>query len=229
MKLLTIDSSTSSCSVALTEGDQLIAEHFLSGTRTLSSRLLASVDLVLQGGGVTMADIDGLGVALGPGAFTALRVGIATVKGLALAAGKPAVGFSSLAMLAMNLPWASHPVCPLFDARKGEVYAGLYRCIGLPKAIIEDCVAPPRAFLAQISGPTIFVGEGALRYQEEIVAALGEKALFAPSFAHQPRAAVGALLASSAFVAAQDVPLARLNPLYIRPSEAELAKSRQKI
>ncbi|HEY6837945.1 MAG TPA: tRNA (adenosine(37)-N6)-threonylcarbamoyltransferase complex dimerization subunit type 1 TsaB, partial [Geobacteraceae bacterium] len=210
MKLLTIDSSTSSCSVALTSGDQVVAEHFLSGTRTLSSRLLSSVDLVLQGSGLTMADIDGLGVALGPGAFTALRVGIATVKGLALAAGKPAVGFSSLAMLAMNLPWASHPVCPLFDARKGEVYAGLYRCSGLPEALIEDCVAPPRAFLAQISGPTIFVGEGALRYREEIIAALGDDALFAPSFAHQPRASVGALLARCAFEGTHGIPLARL-------------------
>lgn len=228
MKLLTIDSSTSSCSVALTNDDQLVAEHFLCGTQTLSSRLVASVDIVLRGCGMTIADLDGIGVALGPGAFTALRVGIATAKGLALAAGKPVAGFSSLAMLAMNLPWSAHPVCPMFDARKGEVYTGLYRCDAFPHVLEEDCVIAPASFLERIPGPTLFVGEGALRYRELIVATLGDKALFAPPFAHQPRAAAGALLARSAFAATGGTSLAQLNPLYIRPSEAEVAKMRQK-
>ena len=229
MNLLTIDTSTATCSVALTSGDRLLAELVLSSDRPLSSHILAAVDTVLRGGGVTLADLDGIGVALGPGAFTGLRVGVATAKGLALAAGKPAVGFSSLAMLAMNLPWAAHQVCPMFDARKKEVYAGLYICRDLPEAVHMECVAPPERFLRDLKGPTIFVGDGAVSYRDAIVDVLGADAWFAPPSAHQPRASVGAHLARQAFARGESVPLPFLNPVYIRPSEAELARAKQKI
>ena len=118
MKILTIDTSTNTCSVALTLDNRLAGEYLLELDRTLTNRLLGCVDLLLSGAGLAVADMDAFAVALGPGAFTGVRVGVATVKGLALAAGKPVVGFSSLAMLAMNLPWSSCQVCPMFDARK---------------------------------------------------------------------------------------------------------------
>src|SRR6266545_3048306 len=111
MNLLTIDTSTTTCSVALSIGEQIVSLSLVNQGKALSSRLLDSVEFVLGGAGVAPEDLDGFGVAIGPGAFTGLRVGIATVKGLALAAGKPVAGFSSLAMLAMNLPRAAHPVC----------------------------------------------------------------------------------------------------------------------
>jgi tRNA threonylcarbamoyladenosine biosynthesis protein TsaB len=229
MKLLTIDTSTATCSVALTVGERLVAEHLLSLQKTLASRLLHSVDAALRVAELTVADLDGIGVALGPGSFTGLRIGVATVKGLALASGRPVTGFSSLAMLAMNLPWAAWPVCPMFDAKKREVYTALYECREIPVPIIADCVAPPADFLERISGPTIFVGEGALVYRELIVARLGEKAIFAPFPANQPRASQGALLAKAAFERGEVAPLATLIPSYIRPSEAELAKMKKEI
>jgi tRNA threonylcarbamoyladenosine biosynthesis protein TsaB len=173
---------------------------------------------------VTLADLDGFGIALGPGSFTGLRVGVATVKGLSLATGKPVAGFSSLAMLAMNLPWAAHPVCPMFDARKKEVYAGLYECRELPRSLIPDTVLPPDKFLEKISGPTIFVGEGAVRYRDQICNRLGEHALFAPSSVQLPRASAGAVLAADSFARGETVPLPLLLPVYIRLSEAELAR-----
>jgi tRNA threonylcarbamoyladenosine biosynthesis protein TsaB len=228
MNLLTIDTSTSTCSVALTRGEELRAELLVAGGPTLTSRLLACVDTVLHSCGMTVAELDGFGVALGPGAFTGLRVGVAAVKGLALACERPVAGFSSLAMLAANLPWALYPVCPMFDARKKEVYAALYRCGELPEMILPDCVISPERFLERLHGPTIFVGEGALRYRELIRAVLGENALFAPSHLHQPRAAAGAELARSALARGEAVALPLLNPTYIRPSEAELAKSLDK-
>jgi len=223
MKLLTIDTSTTTCSVALSIDGNLVAEYLSNQGRTLSARLLDCVDLLLKGSGLAMADLDGFGVALGPGSFTGLRVGVATVKGLALATGKPVAGFSSLAMLAMNLPWSIHPVCPMFDARKKEVYAGLYACCDLPRPLVADCVAPPEVFLDRLEGPAIFVGEGAVRYRELIIARLGEKALFAPASVQLPRAAAGALLAAGAFARGETVHPAHLLPVYIRPSEAELA------
>ncbi|GFE59338.1 tRNA (adenosine(37)-N6)-threonylcarbamoyltransferase complex dimerization subunit type 1 TsaB [Geobacter sp. AOG1] len=224
MKLLTIDTSTNTCSVALSCDGRLVGEYLLEMQRTLSERLLAGVELLLTGAGLTVQDMDGFGVALGPGSFTGLRIGIATVKGLALATGKPVAGFSSLAMLAMNLPWADALVCPMFDARKKEVYTGLYRCRELPEPVIPDCVLSPEAFLEQLDGPVIFVGDGAVRYRESIESRLGVRARFAPASVTQPRAAAGALLAEAEFSRGASVTAAALAPLYIRPSEAELAR-----
>lgn len=226
MKLLTFDTSTTTCSVALTDGDRLMGEYLLSLEKTVSPRLLACVDAILREAGLTVADLDGIGVAAGPGSFTGLRVGIATAKGLALAAGKPVAGFSSLAMLAMNIPWGECRVCPMFDARKKEVYTALYDCRDLPVPVIADCVVPPAAFLEGIDEATIFVGEGALAYRELIIARLGEKARFAPVTLHQPRASQGALLVREAFRRGEGIHPAALVPRYIRPSEAELAKQR---
>ena len=224
LKLLTIDTSTSTCSVALTLGSRIAGEYLLELDKTLTNRLLSAVDLLMSGAGMTVADLDALGVALGPGAFTGVRVGVATVKGLALATGKPVVGFSSLAMLAMNLSWSCFPVCPMFDARKKEVYTGLYQCRDLPAPLEMDCVVPPAEFLGKISEPTLFIGEGSVKYRDLISSTMGEKALFAPWNLHQPRASVGALLAGEAAAKGEFIPLAALNPVYIRPSEAELAK-----
>jgi tRNA threonylcarbamoyladenosine biosynthesis protein TsaB len=224
LKLLIIDTSTSTCSVALTKNAELLAEYLLDSDITLSEQLLKNLDCILRSAGLVMDALDGIGVALGPGSFTGLRVGAATVKGLALATNKPVVGFSSLAMLAMNLPLAAYPVCPMLDARKKEVYTALYRCGELPEVIISDCVSSPAVFLDRITATTIFAGSGALKYRDLITAQLGEKAIFAPPQCHRPRASVGALLAHNAFLRGEAVPLSALNPVYIRPSEAEIAR-----
>jgi tRNA threonylcarbamoyladenosine biosynthesis protein TsaB len=229
LKLLTIDTSTSTCSVSLTIGDKVVSEYLLNLEKTLASRLICSVDLVLGEAGLGVTDLDGIGVALGPGSFTGLRVGVATIKGLALAAKKPVAGFSSLAMLAMNLPWAAYPICPMFDAKKKEIYTAVYTCRELPAPVIADCVVSPGDFLENLDGVTIFVGEGALAYRELIVARLGARALFAPSSAQQPRASQGAVLARGAFSRGEIIPLAALVPCYIRASEAELAKMKRGI
>jgi len=224
MNLLTIDTSTTVCSVALTRNGALVAEFLESRGKTLSARLLDCAGMLLEGSGLAMNDLEGFGVPLGPGSFTGLRVGIATVKGLALALGRPVAGFSSLAMLAMNLPWAAHPVCPMFDARKREVYTGLYECRDIPCPLVSDCVIAPEAFLERLTGTVIFVGEGAVRYREPILDRLGERAIFAPPAAHLPRASAGAILTAAAFERSETLSPGAILPLYIRPSEAELAR-----
>ena len=224
MKLLTIDTSTTTCSVALSIGERLVSESLINLGKTHASQLLRMADAALCEAGVGVKDLDGIGVSLGPGSFTGLRVGMATVKGLAMASEKPVYGFSSLAMLAMNLPWSAHPVCTMFDAKKKEVYAALYNCRDLPLPLIGDCVVSPDAFLELLVGNTIFVGEGALAYRERIVERLGEKALFAPPYSHLPRASGGALLAREAFMRGEAISPAELLPRYLRASEAELAK-----
>jgi tRNA threonylcarbamoyladenosine biosynthesis protein TsaB len=224
LKLLTIDTSTTTCSVALTDNTRLLAECLFDCDKTLSRQLLNNIDGVLKGTGLGVDLLDGVAVALGPGSFTGLRVGVATVKGLALASNKPVVGFSSLAMLALNLPWAAYQVCPMLDARKKEVYTALYRCEELPATLRNESVMPPADFLDGITENTIFVGSGALKYRDLITAKLGEMAFFAPANCHQPRASAGALLAQYAFARGEVLPASALNPVYIRPSEAEMAK-----
>ncbi|GFO55476.1 tRNA (adenosine(37)-N6)-threonylcarbamoyltransferase complex dimerization subunit type 1 TsaB [Geomonas sp. Red276] len=227
MKILTIDTSSNCSSVALSDGTKLLGECILGEDRCNSGRLSASISDLLAAAKLTPAGLDAFAVSLGPGSFTGVRVGIATAKGLSLATGKPAIGFSSLAMLAMNLPHASLPVAPLFDARKSEVYAGLYRCDSLPTALVPDAVLPPAEFLAAIDSPTIFLGEGAVRYRALIESTLGEKALFAPWNADLPRASAGTVIALDKGLRGEFTPLALLNPTYLRASEAEIAKRKR--
>jgi tRNA threonylcarbamoyladenosine biosynthesis protein TsaB len=227
MKILTIDTSSNCSSVALSDGKALLGECILGADRCHSGRLLDAISKLLAAAGLTPDGLDAFAVSLGPGSFTGVRVGIATVKGLAIATGKPVVGFSSLAMLAMNLPFSSALVAPMFDARKGEVYAALYRCGSLPEAVRPDAVVAPALFLAAIDRPTLFVGEGAVRYRDLILSTLGELALFPPWHADLPRAAAGAVIARAAASQGNFTPLALLNPTYLRASEAELAKRRR--
>jgi tRNA threonylcarbamoyladenosine biosynthesis protein TsaB len=227
LKILTIDTSSNCSSAALSAGNSLLGECILGEDRCNSGRLLDAVANLLAAARLAPGALDAFAVSLGPGSFTGVRVGIATVKGLALATGKPALGFSSLAMLAMNLPFSSAQVAPMFDARKNEVYAGLYRCGTLPEALQSDAVVAPEAFLAAIDVPTLFVGEGAVRYRDLIQNTLGELALFPPWHTHLPRAGAGAVLALHAALQGNFIPLSRLNPTYLRASEAELAKRRR--
>ncbi len=225
MKLLTIDTSSSSCCVALTDGELLLGEYLLAGGKGVSSRLFDAIERLMTDCSVGMNELDGFGVAQGPGAFTGLRVGIGAVKGLAMATGKPLVGFSSLAMLAMNLPLVDLPVCTLYDARKNEVYAGLYSCRrGLPEPLRPDAVISPAALTEWITGPTILVGDGVFRYRDQITSMLGENAIFAPPISNLPRASNGAMIAYHALQRGDSVSPALLLPVYLRLSEAEIAR-----
>jgi len=228
LKILTFDTSGSSSSVAFSIDTQLVGETVFNGNRCPTGRLLDAATALLDTASLTPRDVDVFGVSLGPGSFTGVRVGIALVKGLALAAGKPAVGFSSLAMLAANLPCCALPVAPMYDARKSEVYAALYDTrSGMPEAVRPDAVLPPAEFLSGITEPTLFLGDGALRYRELIVETLGDLARFAPWTAHLPKASSAALLAHRAAEAGDFIPLPLLNPSYLRLSEAEVAKKRR--
>jgi tRNA threonylcarbamoyladenosine biosynthesis protein TsaB len=224
LNIVTLDTSTSASSVAVTVNGQLAAEFFAAPATTHSACLLRYLDLVLDSSGLTLANMDAIGVSLGPGSFTGLRVGIATAKGLSMATGLPLMGFSTLAMLAMNIPHANLTVCPMLDARKNEVYTALYRCRDLPELVGDECVAEPGGFIAAIDEPTLFVGSGALRYRALIEDTLRDLAVFAPSPCHVPRASSGAIIAMNLLSRGKFTPPGDLAPVYIRPSEAELTR-----
>jgi len=229
MYILSIDTSTSLAGVALACDEKLVAESTFMADRCLSARLVPEILRLLQIAEITINDIDLFACAIGPGSFTGVRAGVATVQGFALATGKQCAGFSSLSLLAMNFPLTSRPVCSLLDARKNEVYAALSDCsTAIPTTLISDCVMPAEQFLDLLCAKTdekvIFCGEGAVRYQDVIASRLGERASFAPFPQHAAHAANGALLALQQYKAAQTIEPDRLLPIYIRASEAEYAK-----
>jgi tRNA threonylcarbamoyladenosine biosynthesis protein TsaB len=229
MNVLALDTSTSLASVAITSSEAVITESAFACNRSLSARLVPEIEHQLELAGLGIADIDLFAASTGPGSFTGVRCGVATIQGLALATGKPCAGFSSLAMLSMNFSLATHPVCALLDARKSEVYAGLYDCSNhSPAPLIADCVMPIEQFMEQISAhtnlPVIFAGEGAQRYRDSIKTRMGDLALLAPVSHNIGRAAYGAMLALTAFHKGNATGPAQLLPDYIRASEAELAR-----
>lgn len=232
MNILTLDTSTSLASVAVTVAGSIAAETVFCTDRTLSARLIPEIQRLLEIAGLSITNIDLFACTTGPGSFTGVRAGIATTQGLALATGKPCTGFSSLALLALNFPLAAHPVCTLLDARKGEVYGALFDCSSpLPAARISDCVLPPEQFLDELCAisttPVIFAGEGAVRYREIISGQMGTRARFAPLPCNAGHSANGSLLALEQYRSGNTLEPARLLPVYLRASEAEYAKMGQ--
>ena len=232
MNILAIDTSTSLASIAIAIDEQIIAESLLNTNRTLSARLVPEIERLLATAGLEIADIDLFASSVGPGSFTGVRGGVATIQGLALAVGSPCAGFSSLAMLSMNFTFSKALVCPMLDARKGELYAALYDCSSaIPSPHIADCVLPPAAFLDQIATTTgetvIFFGDGAVRYHNQIAERLGDQAHFAPFPCHSPHAANGALLALHVSQHGTLLEPSQLLPVYLRASDAELVKMKK--
>ncbi|PLX85094.1 MAG: tRNA (adenosine(37)-N6)-threonylcarbamoyltransferase complex dimerization subunit type 1 TsaB [Desulfuromonas sp.] len=227
--LLTIDTSTQVGSVALSRGEVLLGENLLNGPRTQTDSVLVSIGRLLEDAGLGIGDVDGLGVVLGPGSFTGVRVGVASVKGLALATGKPVFGVSSLRALALQAPAARHPVCALLDARKKEVYAGVYGWErGLPAPLGPEAVLPPEKLLSALEGEVLFLGDGATVYRTLIARQMGDRAHFAPWPLHAPRASNAAVLALLEMREGRSVPLEFLTPSYIRLSEAEITWARRR-
>ena len=221
---LCIETATSRVGVALTCDGRLLAESLLDAPAGRQTALLMpELQRLLTASTRTVDQIDLFACASGPGSFTGVRTGIAAIQGLSLASGKPCVGVSTLAMLAMNLPHAAYQVCPMLDARKNEVYTALYHVSGHPEPLIPDCVIAPAVFLSRLATPTIFLGDGALRYRELIQQTLGDMACFAPPAAHVPRPSSGCLLAEAALCNGSAVSPEQLLPSYLRLSEAELS------
>src|SRR4030095_16768186 len=130
MRILALESATLAGGAALLDGAIVVGEGRTNIALTHSERLMVAVDRLLADAGWTVTDLEGIAVSVGPGSFTGLRVGIATAKGLAVALGLPVAPVPTLDALAATLPFAAVPVCPLLDARKGEVYCSLYRWQG---------------------------------------------------------------------------------------------------
>ncbi len=221
MLWLAVESATLVASAAVGAGDRILSEVSSHSRLTHSERLLPMIDQALSLAGVELSSIARLVVSVGPGSFTGLRIGLATVKGLGHALRLPVIPISTLEALAWQQPHTAEPlVVPLLDARKQQVYAAVYR-IG-PDDL--EIIQPPQAIalndlLASLPDqPALFTGEGACIYRAQIVDRLPQ-ARFASPLNNWPRAASLALLADQAERAPVEVQ--QLHPVYIRASSAE--------
>jgi len=222
MKILAVDTSTKTGSVALVEDELLIAEYTLNVSETHSARLMPTIDRVLQDAAVAIDEIDALAIAIGPGSFTGLRIGLATFKGLALAAEKRLVAVPTLDALAASIPFSAHIVCPTLDARMGEVYAAFYRFKNETcEKLSADMVLPVEAVFRDVRESVVILGDGIPLYRDRIVGLLRDRAIFAPERLWIPRAVNVAVLAKSRLDKGESDDIDTLEPIYLRKSEAE--------
>jgi len=154
MRVLAVETSTLAGGAALLDGELVVGEYALDVSVTHSERLMGAIDRLLTDAGWTVRDLEGLAVSVGPGSFTGLRIGLSTVKGLALALSIPIVAVPTLDAMAALLPFAALPVCPVLDARKREVYASLYRWDGAGMHRVWEylAIAPATKGVAHLLG-----------------------------------------------------------------------------
>jgi len=223
MLVFAVDTTTPSGSVALVEDDVLLGEIGLESGATHSARLFRSIDFLSDALGRDIRRVDAFAVAAGPGSFTGLRIGVAAVKSLAFASGKPVAPVSSLLALASKLADSGAPlVCPLLDAKKEEIYAALYEAGpgGLAEAVPQGAYAPDAFFAALPAGRAIaFAGSGLGPYGDELMARVGNSARF-PARSPFIAAEVGCI-GAGLIRAGQGVTAAALEPIYFRRSQAE--------
>jgi len=224
MKILAVETSTMSGSVALLEDERIVSEYLLNIEVTHSDRLMPALDRILKDTGFDLSQIDCFAVSLGPGSFTGLRIGLSTIKGLGLAVDKPVVGVPTLDVLAHNITFSKYSVCPLLDARKGEIYTSLYQTNDKEELcqVVPYQVLNPRDWLTFIKDKTIFLGEGLRVYQKLIEEKIKDLALFAPFDRNVPRASVVGKLSLKRLLKGDTDDLASLAPIYLRRSEAEV-------
>src|ERR1041384_3228184 len=158
MRVLAVETSSLAGGVALLDGPRLVAEYLLDVSVTHSERLMSAVDRVLADARWTPRELTGLAVAVGPGSFTGLRIAVSTVKGLALALGLPIAAVPTLDAMAAAGPWVSLPICPVLDARKGEVYASRYRWQdGAMRREWDYIALAPERFAERLTEPTLVI------------------------------------------------------------------------
>jgi tRNA threonylcarbamoyladenosine biosynthesis protein TsaB len=224
MIILGLDTSTPKGSVALLDGERIIAEYM--STSEYTDQFLLMVDKVLEKIDGGLEKVDGFCVTTGPGSFTGLRVGISLIKGLVLATEKPFWGINTLEAYAKLVKPVSQPICPILDARKKEVYTATFKYIdeNLSRETPDRAISPQK--LSELTKePTIFLGGGLEPYGESLSSQLGNRFIRKTQFKNQTVAASAAQIAFNKLGTSPCFDLDNLNIHYVRKSEAELNRN----
>lgn len=227
MRVLGIETSTYSGSVAIIDDDAIVGEIFLNVGPSHSDKLLPMVDWLLREAGIKRHDIDGVAVSNGPGSFTSLRVGISTAQGIAYSLGIPVVGVSSLKVLSRNLLHATYNICTLIDARRKEVYAAFFKSNGDDTVRLkDDCLISPVGLIDMISEKTILIGNGVVLYRDLIEKSLGDLAVFCASHFNLPKASHCAEVGRNKLNSDHKGEIFQFSPKYLSKADAEISKER---
>lgn len=224
-RLLAVDTATEICGVALAVDGQVEAELVLSRGITHTRSVLSAVDAVLEISGLEAGDLDAYAVTRGPGSFTGLRIGISTIKGMALATGKPMVGISSLEVLAHQATGGTDLICPMMDARRKEVYWALYRREGdRLTAVTAEQVGPAEEIAEAVKETCQFIGNGVPPYRAILQKKLTCPGRWAANELNHLRPAVLARLALQRLQEGKTDDVGTFEPVYLRKSDAELQR-----
>lgn len=220
MIVLAIDTSGPSAGVALLRDGKMLYEAAVQSGRTHSNNLMPLIDEAYTRAGVSIDETDLFAVTVGPGSFTGVRIGVSCIKTLSHVAGKPCVGIDALEALAAGAQGFDGVICPIQDARAGQIYGAVFDGNGLrltddtPMKIDDFCV-----LAGSFGRKALFLGDGVAPQKEKIIACMGERAVFAPAHMLYLRPAAVAWLAMRDPRKAVDYKA--LSPLYLRPPQAE--------
>ena len=232
MKVLAIESAALVASAALADDGAVLAEMTLNTKLTHSQTLLPMIGELLEKTGLRGEELDAIAVSAGPGSFTGLRIGAATAKGLGMAWNRPLIAVPTLDATAFGLWGSRFLLSPIMDARRSQVYNGLYR---FDAAGALKRLAGPRALgmdelleeLKALAEPAVFTGDGVPAFRKQIEEALGENALFAPASHSRARAAAVASLGLEMLQRGETVSAAAFAPFYLRISQAERERAKR--
>ena len=225
MKLLAIDTSGPVCGVAVMKDGAIVYEASAVNRMTHSVNLLPMIDTACQSAGLTAAELDRIAVVSGPGSFTGVRIGVSTVKGLAHAHNTPCVAVDALETMAAGAGAFDGIICPIQDARAGQVYGAAFRSgAERPLRLMADTPIKLEAYVEAIRGfgeRFLFLGDGMPVHRERLTQLLGDAAVFAQPQLSFLRPAAAAYLAS---LSEETVDYLALEPLYLRAPNAALNK-----
>lgn len=225
MKILALESSGLVASVAVMEDQKMIGEFTTNFKKTHSQTLLPMLDELIKTLDMELSDIDAIAVSKGPGSFTGLRIGSATAKGLGLALNKPLIPVPTVDALAYNLCGSAHLICPMMDARRQQVYTGMYAFEnGHFKVVLPQRAVPVEEIIDEINQrgrSVIFLGDGVPVYKTLIESSVKTEYQFAPAhLAYQRAGALGAL-AQIYYSEGKIESASAHRPDYLRVSQAE--------
>ena len=229
MKILALDTSGPVAGVAILKDGALAYEGAAVNKMTHSVSMMPMVEEALTRSGLEIGEIDLFAAVTGPGSFTGVRIGVSAVKGMAHGAGKPCIGVDALEALATGLYGASGIICPIQDARAGQVYGAAFRAGMPPVRLLPDMAEKLSDFIAKVlesaepQDKLIFLGDGVGTYRQAIVDLLGDRAVFAPAHCAYLRPAAVAALADARQADAVDY--LTLMPVYLRAPQAERARA----
>ncbi len=231
MKLLGIDSSGMTASAAIVSGDILVAEFTVNNKQTHSQTLLPMIDQVVKMSGIGLEELDGIAVAAGPGSFTGLRIGSSTAKGMALALNKPIIPVPTLEGMAYRMAGFGGVICPLMDARRSQVYTGIYRMSGSRmECLLEQCavdILDIAAKVNELNENVVFLGDGVPVHRAVLEEKIKVSYQFAPLHLNRQSAASVAALGMIYMEEGKIENAKDHKPIYLRQSQAERERAKR--